>query len=116
MPEDERSYIGCPGTTAWREQTRDQVVEATNARCARRGAVRAARRQFQPPVAQFDQPLNFQGYSPLDQVDRDNVGSLRLVWSRALATDGRQQGTPLVRDDMMFPAELAGHRPGHRRG
>ena len=46
--------------------------------------------------------LNGWGYSPLDQIDRDNVGSLRLVWSRALATDGRQQGTPLVRDGVMF--------------
>ena len=35
------------------------------------------------------------GYSPLDQVNRDNVGSLRLVWTRALATDG-QEGTPLA--------------------
>ncbi len=35
------------------------------------------------------------GYSPLDQVTRDNVGDLRMVWSRAL-TEGRQQGTPLV--------------------
>ena len=35
------------------------------------------------------------GYSPLDQIDRDNVDQLRLVWTRALAP-GRQQGTPLV--------------------
>jgi len=41
------------------------------------------------------------GYSPLDQVNRDNVGDLRLVWTRAL-TPGRQQGTPLVRDGVMF--------------
>ena len=41
------------------------------------------------------------GYSPLDQIDRDNVGDLRLVWSRAL-TPGRQQGTPLVRDGVLF--------------
>ena len=42
------------------------------------------------------------GYSPLDQIDRDNVGDLRMVWSRALASDGRQQGTPLVRGGVMF--------------
>ena len=41
------------------------------------------------------------GYSPLDQIDRDNVGDLRLVWTRAL-TPGRQQGTPLVRDGVLF--------------
>ena len=46
--------------------------------------------------------LNGWGYSPLDQIDRDNVGSLRLVWSRALASQGRQQGTPLVRGGVMF--------------
>ncbi len=62
MQEDEGSYIGCPETTTWREQTRDQVVETTNARCAGRGAVRVARRRSQPPVAQFDQPLSFQGF------------------------------------------------------
>ena len=42
------------------------------------------------------------GYSPLDQVDRGNVGDLRMVWSRALASDGRQQGTPLVREGVLF--------------
>ena len=41
------------------------------------------------------------GYSPLDQIDRDNVGDLRMVWSRALGPR-RQQGTPLVRDGVMF--------------
>ena len=46
--------------------------------------------------------LNGWGYSPLDQIDRGNVANLRLVWSRALATDGRQQGTPLVRDGVLF--------------
>ena len=41
------------------------------------------------------------GYSPLDQVNRDNVGQLRMVWTRALA-GGRQEGTPLVYDGVMF--------------
>ena len=35
------------------------------------------------------------GYSPLDQIDRDNVGDLRMVWTRALAS-GAQQGTPIA--------------------
>ena len=42
------------------------------------------------------------GYSPLDQIDRSNVSDLRLIWSRALNTPGRQQGTPLVYDGVMF--------------
>ena len=46
--------------------------------------------------------LNGWGYSPLDQVDRDNVSELQMVWSRALATPGRQQGTPLVHDGVMY--------------
>ena len=41
------------------------------------------------------------GYSPLDEIDRDNVGALRMVWSRALAP-GRQTGTPLVYDGVMY--------------
>ena len=42
------------------------------------------------------------GYSPLDQVDRGNVGDLRLVWSRSLHMPGRQQGTPIVYDGVMY--------------
>ncbi len=45
--------------------------------------------------------LNGWGYSPLDTIDRNNVGQLRMVWTRAL-NDGANQGTPLVYDGMMF--------------
>ena len=41
------------------------------------------------------------GYSPLDQIDRDNVGELRMVWTRALGP-GLQQGTPLVHDGVLY--------------
>ena len=41
------------------------------------------------------------GYSPLEQIGRDNVGDLRMVWSRALEP-GLQQGTPLVHDGVMY--------------
>ena len=41
------------------------------------------------------------GYSPLDEIDRANVGALRMVWSRGLA-EGAQQGTPLVYDGVMY--------------
>ncbi|MDA1093565.1 MAG: PQQ-binding-like beta-propeller repeat protein [Acidobacteria bacterium] len=44
---------------------------------------------------------NSWGYSPLDQIDRQNVGNLRMVWTRALAT-GRQEGTPLVYDGVLY--------------
>ena len=45
--------------------------------------------------------LNGWGYSPLDQINRDNVAGLRMVWSRGLGP-GRQQGTPLVRNGVMY--------------
>ena len=45
--------------------------------------------------------LDSWGYSPLDQIDRENVSELRMVWSRALAR-GTQQGTPLVYDGVMY--------------
>ena len=45
--------------------------------------------------------LDSWGYSPLDQVDRQNVGNLRLVWSRALGA-GSQEGTPLVYGGVMY--------------
>ena len=41
------------------------------------------------------------GYSPLDQIDRGNVGDLRMVWSRALAP-GRQEGTPLAYGGVLY--------------
>ena len=39
--------------------------------------------------------LDSWGYSPLNQITTDNVDTIRMVWSRALAP-GMQQGTPLV--------------------
>ncbi|MCY3846498.1 MAG: hypothetical protein OXH69_23485, partial [Acidobacteria bacterium] len=45
--------------------------------------------------------LDSWGYSPLDQIDRDNVGTIRMVWSRGLG-EGLQQGTPLVRDGVLY--------------
>ncbi|MEE2790723.1 MAG: PQQ-binding-like beta-propeller repeat protein [Acidobacteriota bacterium] len=41
------------------------------------------------------------GYSPLTEINRDTVDELRLVWSRGM-TEGRQQGTPLVYDGIMY--------------
>ncbi len=43
------------------------------------------------------------GYSPLDQVTRDNVDELRLAWVLAIR-EGRHQTTPLVHDGVMFLA------------
>lgn len=45
--------------------------------------------------------LDGQGFSPLDQINRDNVGQLRLAWSMAMQ-EGSNQGTPLVYRGIMF--------------
>ena len=45
--------------------------------------------------------LDTWGYSPLEQIDRDNVADLRMVWTRALGP-GMQEGTPLVYDGVMY--------------
>ena len=45
--------------------------------------------------------LNDWGYSPLDQINKKNVGKLRMVWTRGLE-DGFQEGTPLVHDGVLY--------------
>ena len=49
----------------------------------------------------YRRTLDGQGYSPLDQIDRDNVDGLRLAWVWAME-DGDSQPTPLVRDGVMY--------------
>ena len=62
--------------------------------------------------------LNGWGYSPLDQINRDNAGELREVWSSPLA-EGGEQGTPLVHRGVMYmlpigPTAIQAHRRGDR--
>ena len=45
------------------------------------------------------------GYSELDQIDAENVGELRLVWSRAMQ-EGYQEVEPLVYNGVMFLANV----------
>lgn len=45
--------------------------------------------------------LDAWGYSPLNQIDTQNVGTLRLVWAMPL-NSGHQEGTPLVHDGIMY--------------
>jgi|TARA_B100001964_G_scaffold60664_2_gene68761 alcohol dehydrogenase (cytochrome c) len=45
--------------------------------------------------------LDSWGYSPLDQVNRDNVDQLRMVWTRDLAT-GTGEGTPLAYNGVLY--------------
>jgi alcohol dehydrogenase (cytochrome c) len=41
------------------------------------------------------------GYSPLNQITRNNVGQLRMVWTRGLG-QGNMEATPLVYDGVMY--------------
>src|SRR5687768_11642810 len=57
---------------------------------------------------QWRRTLDLNGYSPLTEIDRGNVGELRMVWTRALGP-GIQEGTPLVYDGVMYfpnPSDL----------
>jgi alcohol dehydrogenase (cytochrome c) len=42
------------------------------------------------------------GYSPLDQVNRNNVGQLRMVWTRGLGTGRTQEATPLAYNGVLY--------------
>jgi alcohol dehydrogenase (cytochrome c) len=45
---------------------------------------------------------NAWGYSPLDQINRQNVSRLQLAWSWAMDDTGANQPTPLVYDGVMY--------------
>ena len=45
--------------------------------------------------------LDSWGYSPLNQINQDNVDQLRLVWTRDLAT-GTGEITPLAYDGILY--------------
>ena len=47
---------------------------------------------------------DFQAFSPLDEIDRENVGGLRLAWMRAME-EGAQEIRPLVYDGVMYIAQ-----------
>jgi alcohol dehydrogenase (cytochrome c) len=43
-----------------------------------------------------------QRYSPLDQINRSNVGNLKLAWYYNLDSNRGQEGTPLIVDGIMY--------------
>ena len=45
--------------------------------------------------------LDSQGFSPLDQINRGNVGHMRMVWARGMGA-GNQEATPLAYNGMLF--------------
>src|SRR3954462_14486349 len=42
-----------------------------------------------------------QRFSPLDQINKSNVGELRLAWSRGMPS-GTQESTPMVYNGVMY--------------
>src|SRR5438093_12094763 len=46
--------------------------------------------------------LDSWGYSPLSQVNRNNVSQLKLAWTRGMAAGSSQESTPLVYDGVMY--------------
>jgi len=46
--------------------------------------------------------LDNQGYSPLDEVNKENVSGLTLAWAWPMAEVGQQEVAPLVHDGIMF--------------
>lgn len=42
------------------------------------------------------------GYSPLEEINKDNVGDLQLAWAWGMSPGGRSQETPLVHDGILY--------------
>ena len=42
------------------------------------------------------------GYSPLNQINRNNVSQLKMVWTRGMAAGNTQESTPLVYGGVMY--------------
>ena len=55
----------------------------------------------------FSRTYDNQRFSPLEQINRDNVNQLKMVWSRGM-NPGAQENIPLVHDGVMFVAHPAG--------
>src|SRR3984893_3984350 len=51
---------------------------------------------------------NAWGYSPLDQINRQNAPRLQLVWSWAMDNTGAQEATPLAHDGVICPPNPRG--------
>src|SRR6187401_1481691 len=56
-----------------------------------------------PPADWLHSRRTYDGwsYSPLDQINRQNVGQLQLAWSWGMQP-GNQQASPLVHDGVMY--------------
>ena len=82
------------GTTRFRDSAAGELTAVTDELLRR------------PPAADWlawRRTRDNQGYSPLDQITRENVGELELAWVLAVR-EGQNQTAPLVHDGVMFLA------------
>ena len=56
----------------------------------------------------FRRTYDVTGFSPLDQLDRDTVGDLRLAWAYSMRDGSRWVPTPVVANGLMYVAEGSG--------
>ena len=56
----------------------------------------------------FRRTYDVTGFSPLDQIDRENVGDLQLVWAYSMRDGSRWVPTPVVANGLMYVAEGSG--------
>ena len=56
----------------------------------------------------FRRTYDVTGFSPLDQIDRENVGDLELVWAYSMRDGSRWVPTPVVANGLMYVAEGSG--------
>ncbi len=82
----------CLGPVAVHAQSSGEFVSVTDA---------MLRRPAPEDWLMWRRTLDSWGYSPLDQINRENVATIRMVWTRGLRA-GSQQGTPLVHDGVMY--------------
>ena len=50
----------------------------------------------------FRRTLDSHGFSPLNQINRNNVGRMKMMWTRGMGPGNIQEATPLVHDGVMF--------------
>lgn len=92
---------------------RKLLLSTTAALCALGVSASAQNAQFSPVTEEemlnpdpadwlmINRTYDEQRYSPLDQINRENVGDMRMAWSRGLPR-GAQETTPIVHDGIMY--------------
>ena len=97
MTPSSRRYSGLAGCVA------ALVSGAAWGQAQRFASVTTARLEAPEPEdwLTFSRTLDAQRYSPLDEIDRENVGTLALAWSRGLGA-GALESIPIVADGIMY--------------